>query len=312
MRSELFAHFSFLTLHSSPLMFGLLNINKPAGMTSHDVVGKVRRIVKQKQVGHAGTLDPMATGVLLVCVGQATRLIEYLTHASKTYCATIRFGITTNTLDAEGEITSQQDATALTEAQLRAVLPCFIGQLDQVPPIFSAIKQGGQPLYKQARAGKSVEVAPRPITIHGLTWRDWQWPDLTLEVTCSAGTYIRSLARDLGEAVGVGAHLAALTRTVSGQWSLAESVSLAQLGSEVEWQKYLHPIHEMLAHLPSVYLSNAEAMLVRYGQQIHLDPLIKESHNLVCTYTLAGDFLAILTLADPAQNLWQPKKVMPY
>ena len=181
---------------------GLLNIDKPTGLTSHDVVARIRKLAKQKKVGHAGTLDPLATGVLLVCLGQATRLIEYVMAGRKQYRATIHFGLTTDTLDADGQVIAERDASHLTEAELRQILPAFQGQIEQVPPIFSALKQGGQPLYKLARAGKTVEVAPRRVTIDSLKWLDWQPPKLTLEVVCSPGTYVRSLARDLGEAAG--------------------------------------------------------------------------------------------------------------
>ncbi len=303
-------------------MSGLFNINKPSGLTSHDVVARVRRLTKQRRVGHAGTLDPMATGVLLVCVGQATRLVEYLTPGWKTYRAVVRFGITTDTLDAEGKIITQQDASALTESQLRAILPRFVGELNQIPPIFSALKKDGRPLYKYARAGQQVEIAPRRVTISSLTWLDWQPPDLTLEVVCSAGTYIRSLARDLGEAVPptggdeewLGAHLAALTRVASGSWSLSESVTLDQLQNDPDWQKYLYPINKMLAHLPHVILDESATIDVQHGRQIQLDPSridhLEDDDNLVCAYTSPDDFLAILTLADATKNLWQPKKVI--
>jgi tRNA pseudouridine55 synthase len=303
---------------------GLLNINKPKGLTSHDVVNRVRRLAGERRVGHAGTLDPMATGVLLVCLGPATRLIEYLVTSRKQYRATIRFGLTTDTLDAEGRTTAENDASWLKEPQLREILPNFLGEIDQIPPLFSAIKKDGQPLYKRARAGEMVELSPRQVTIYALTWVAWQPPDLTLDVMCSAGTYIRSLARDLGEAAGPGAHLAELTRTASGSWQLADAVSLEQLENEAAqgdsaWQKYLHPADEAIVHLPPVTLSAPTVIDVQQGRPVQLDfpsgamHLGSASHldkgALARAYTLDGDFLAILTLVEPDVKLWQPKKV---
>lgn len=298
-----------------PLLSGLLNINKPKGITSHDVVNRVRRLAGQRRVGHAGTLDPMATGVLLVCLGQATRLIEYVTPSQKQYRATIRFGVTTNTLDAEGQVTSVNDPSLLGEAQLRTILPAFLGDIEQIPPLFSAIKQEGQPLYKQARAGKVVEVAPRRVTIHALTWVAWQPPDLILEITCSAGTYIRALARDLGQAAGPGAHLAELTRTASGPWQLAEAVSLEQLEWEAAqdasaWQRHLHPPNQVITHLPQVILTEEAVKHVQQGRQLQIeDAPYLEYAGPIRAYTPGGDFLAILTSVEPNAKLWQPKKV---
>jgi tRNA pseudouridine55 synthase len=255
---------------------GMLNINKPKGITSHDVVARVRRLAGQRKVGHTGTLDPLATGVLLVCLGQATRLIEYLVNDSKQYRATIRFGLTTDTLDAEGRVIKRSDPSGLSEAHLRELLPTFLGEIEQIPPLFSALKRGGQPLYKRARAGEAVEIEPRRVTIHALTWVDWQPPDLTLDITCSSGTYIRSLARDLGEAAGVGAHLIELIRTASGRWQLAQAVPLERLEYEAAqgepvWEKYLHPPDQAVVHLPQVTLSDEATLLVKQGRRVQLD-----------------------------------------
>lgn len=298
-----------------PPVSGLLNINKPKGITSHDVVNRVRRLAGQRRVGHAGTLDPMATGVLLVCLGQATRLIEYVMAGQKQYRATIRFGVTTDTLDAEGQVTAVKDSSSLDEIQLRTILPTFLGDIEQIPPLFSAIKQEGQPLYKRARAGKLVEVAPRRVTIQALTWVAWQPPDLILEITCSAGTYIRSLARDLGQAAGPGAYLAELTRTASGPWQLAEAVSLEQLEREAAqdvsaWQRYLHPPDQAITHLPQVILAEEAVKHVQQGRQLQIeDAPYLDKVGPVRAYTPGGDFLAILTSVEPNAKLWQPKKV---
>lgn len=292
----------------TPPYSGLLNINKPGGLTSHDVVNRVRKLADQRKVGHAGTLDPLATGVLLVCLGQATRLIEYIMPGWKQYRAVIRFGITTDTLDAEGTITGQHDPSTLTESQLRRILPAFVGQIDQIPPIYSAIKQGGQPLYKRARAGQPVEVKPRPVTIDSITWLAWQPPELTLDITCSSGTYIRALARDIGEAAGIGAHLVRLIRTASGPWRLEKAVELARLEQAgADWIRYLHPPDRAITHLPPVHLDEAAATAVSYGRQVELPE--PPQADLVRAYTPAGKFLAILTPTAADAKLWQPKKV---
>lgn len=288
---------------------GILNINKPQELTSHDVVARIRKLSGQRKVGHTGTLDPLATGVLLVCLGQATRLIEYLQHGSKRYQATIRFGLTTDTLDAEGQIMTQSDPSALTEEQLRQILPAFQGDIDQIPPIFSALKKDGQPLYKLARAGQTVEISPRRVTIESLTWLGWQPPDLTLDIVCSPGTYIRALARDIGEMAGTGAHLSALTRTVNSGWSITQAVTLSELEKKsTSWQTYLYPPDQAVAHLPKVTLSNDEVYRVQQGQPV-VGPTIAVDGDLLRAYTPAGSLLAILTRVSSDDKLWQPKKV---
>ncbi len=299
---------------------GLLVVDKPQGLTSHDVVKRVRKLSGQRKAGHTGTLDPMATGVLLVCLGQATRLIEYIMAGRKQYRATIRFGITTNTLDADGEIVAQHDASALTESQLRRLLPHFEGEIQQVPPLFSALKQEGRPLYKLARAGKTVKLEPRPVTIHAIEWVGWTPPDLTLIISCSAGAYIRALARDIGQAAQTGAHLIKLTRTANGPWTLDDAVSLEKLEQEAGkqgWRKYLHPIDAAVSHLPKVVLDEPAAARVQHGRQIQIARAEfapsafcdKTKENFVRAYSPAGNFLAILQLAEANQNIWQPKKV---
>jgi len=287
---------------------GLFNLNKPPNVTSHDVVARVRRLLGQRKVGHAGTLDPLATGVLLVCVGQATRLIEYLVVGQKQYRATIRFGVSTTTYDAEGDITQQTDVTQLTKSTLKTALPQFIGTIQQIPPIYSAIKQDGKPLYKKARAGETIAVRPRSVTIDTLNWIEWQPPDLTLDITCSPGTYIRSIAHDLGNIVGTGAYLQSLNRTGSGQFSINNAVTLEQL--EVDYQPYLQPLSSIVAHLPKIILTQQETTAISQGKRIPLTAIQPNHNGILCAYTPNHQFLAILTQADdPATSIWQPKKV---
>jgi tRNA pseudouridine55 synthase len=259
----------------------------------------------------------MATGVLLVCLGQATRLIEYLVLTRKQYRAVVSFGTVTDTLDAEGEIVAQNSISSLTAAKIQEVLPTFMGEIKQIPPIFSAIKHKGQPLYKRARAGEVVEVEPRQVTIYNLDWVGWQPPDLTLDVTCSSGTYIRSLARDLGEATGTGACLTGLIRTANGDWSLDQAVTLDQLeqaAKEFDWKKYLQPPDQGISHIPGITLNEDSVQQVKHGRRIQLDSAelvnLKETEtDLVRAYTPAKKFLAILKRVEAKSNMWQPKKV---
>src|SRR5215207_3710637 len=202
-----------MPIQPDPQDFGFLNIDKPLRMTSHDVVAQVRRKFKLKRVGHAGTLDPLATGVLVVCLGAATRLSEYVMDSTKQYRARVTLGVTTTTYDAEGDVVQQREAGHITRKMVEAALPQFTGEIDQLPPMYSAIKKGGRKLYEIARAGETIELTPRRITIYGLEIVEWSPPECVLDVTCSAGTYIRSLAFDLGKALGVGAYLSGLVRT---------------------------------------------------------------------------------------------------
>lgn len=215
---------------------GFVNLNKPADWTSHDCVARLRTLFQTRKVGHGGTLDPLATGVLPVAVGRATRLLQYL-PGDKVYRAAIRFGLTTTTDDLEGESVMQQPVPHLTQAEAETVLPRFLGTFPQIPPRFSAVQVDGRRLYDLARQGKSVELPSRLVTVHRLVVRAWQpgeFPELTLDIACGAGTYIRALARDLGEALGTGATLAALLRTQSSGFSLKDSFSFEQIAAELE------------------------------------------------------------------------------
>lgn len=208
---------------------GFLNINKPKGMTSHDVVARLRRITKVKQIGHTGTLDPFATGVLPVCIGKATKLIEYL-QDDKAYIATVQFGVNTDTYDLEGEITETFDKKVSKEDVIEQ-LKFFEGEISQLPPIYSAIKVNGKKLYDYARAGQEVEIKPRNVVISSIELKefDYELQIAKIYVACSKGTYIRSIAYDLGKTLGIGAHLKALERVKAGQFKLENSVDLEQL-----------------------------------------------------------------------------------
>ncbi|GAA2513636.1 tRNA pseudouridine(55) synthase TruB [Pilimelia columellifera] len=213
---------------------GLIIVDKPGGMTSHDVVARMRRLARTRRVGHGGTLDPMATGVLVIAVGRATRLLTYVIGARKSYDATIRLGQGTVTDDAEGEVTSAADASGVSDAQITAGLAALTGDIQQAPSAVSAIKVNGVRAYKRVRDGEELALAPRPVTVHELITHDVQRGagpvvDVRVSVTCSAGTYIRAIARDLGAALGVGGHLTALRRTAVGAFPLADAATLDQL-----------------------------------------------------------------------------------
>jgi tRNA pseudouridine55 synthase len=263
-------------------MDGVLVIDKPPGMTSHDVVGAVRRAIRRPgvprkqapKVGHAGTLDPDATGVLVVCLGRNTRLVPYLQASRKTYDAHLRLGATTSTLDASGELLSEQDASGVDEKALCEALKSFVGDIEQIPPMVSAVKVGGERLYAKARRGEVVERTPRPVTIHDIVLEDFTpgpRAEASFLVTCSAGTYIRTLAADVGERLGVGAHLTALRRLGSGRFSLEQAVDLdkvAELAAADRLGEILISPAEAVADYPSVIAPPADVIALGHGKPI--------------------------------------------
>lgn len=266
---------------------GVLVIDKPAGMSSHDVVARVRRAIGDRarprrrgkggvKVGHAGTLDPDATGVLVVCVGRATRLVPFLQAGRKTYRARVRFGVETTTLDASGEVTATRDASAVDAAAVAAALPALTGTIEQVPPMVSAIKVGGERLYAKARRGEEVERTPRRVTVHALTLDGFfgegsPHPEAELTVVCSAGTYVRSLAADLGARLGVGASLAALRRLASGRFTVDDAVDLdtvAAAGADGTLASLLIPPAAAVADYPAITVDAAAARALGHGQTL--------------------------------------------
>ena len=295
-------------------MDGILNINKATGMTSHDVVAKIRNILKQKRVGHAGTLDPAASGVLPICIGLGTRVAEYLSESGKAYQADIIFGIVTDTYDREGSIIRTASTADLSLSGIEEALQHFLGPQVQLPPQYSAIKIQGQPAYKRARSGEELTMTARPITITSLKILAWEPPRLTLAIECSKGTYIRSLAYDLGEQLHCGAHLAALTRTRSGPFLLSESITLEQLATAASTgtiEEYLYPPDTALQDYPAFTLDAATVERVLHGNAFHHyppTPSISPS-NLARVYDTDNHFLAIAEWRLD-QNLWQPIKVL--
>lgn len=290
---------------------GILNVDKPAGMTSHDVVDRVRQMTGQRRVGHAGTLDPSATGVLVVCLGQATRVAEYL-MADKVYLAQICLGVSTDTHDAEGEVTATAEVD-VREEEVREALASFVGPIQQVPPMYSALKREGTPLYKLARQGITVEREPRPVEIHNIELLAWTPPLLIIRVECSPGTYVRALARDLGQKLGCGAHLHSLTRLASGHFTLEKAVSLEAL-AQGNWREFIHPLDEALLDFEPVVVDAQAEQRIRHGQQVEAPPLPPPiaggewRHELRRAYSQKGELIAILR-HDPQTGLWQPQKV---
>lgn len=302
-------------------MDGIFNIDKASGMTSHDVVARVRRLTRQRRVGHAGTLDPAASGVLPICLGQATRVAEYLSESGKCYRAIVVFGAVTDTYDAEGEVL-RSAPVHLTREAIAAALPEFLGQQMQLPPLYSAIKLAGQPLYKLARKGIEAERQARPIHISRLDFVDWQPPALTLEVECSKGTYIRSLAYDLGERLGCGAHLGSLVRLRSGPFTLEESLTLEELAVALEegsWMNYLYAPDEALLDRQAVIVGPATERRLLLGQDLYFPPpgalsvaeggLLTSDASLLRAYSTDGRFLGILSW-HAATSAWHPQKVL--
>ena len=279
-------------------------------MTSHDVVAQVRRklrqVVGKVKVGHAGTLDPMATGVLVVCVGYATRLSEFVMHSTKTYHATVLLGIETDTYDADGEAVATHDPSHITQARVEVALEQYRGTIEQVPPMYSAIKQGGRKLYEMARAGETIERPPRAVTIDSLTLTNWQPPQFELEVVCSPGTYIRSLAHDIGQDLGIGAHLTGLVRVASGGFRLAEALPMDAFIAAEDWHDAVVSPQAALPDWVQVVLDAEQEADVRQGRAI-ANPDGSEGVRALALDT-EGNVVAIL---QSDEELWNPRKVFP-
>jgi tRNA pseudouridine55 synthase len=262
---------------SARLPDGVLVVDKPTGPTSFDVVRRLKHAAKLKRVGHGGTLDPLASGVLPICVGEGTKLAAFLLDADKEYDVTIRFGVETDTYDAQGAVTARHDPSAVDEARVRAALPAFTGAIEQTPPIYSALKRDGRPLYDYARAGEAVELRPRAVTVHELALTSFGGPEaVALRVRCSKGTYIRSLAFDLGRALGVGAHVTVLRRTRSGPFALAASSPLDAILEALSAPDAALPViapADALPHLPRCVVDAAGALLLEQGKRLPWDAL---------------------------------------
>lgn len=287
---------------------GVLVVDKPVGLTSHDVVQIIRRGTGIRRAGHTGTLDPRASGVLVVLIGPAVRLSEYVSASDKRYQATIRLGSSTDTYDAEGRVTSSASVDSITEKQFEQALGQFIGEIEQVPPPYSAVKLKGKKAYEMAREGEAVNLEPRLIQVYSLELLEWDPPEAVVDVFCSSGTYVRSLANDLGNSLGCGAHLVGLRRTKSGRFTLRDAVSLRRLQDSFhtgDWYKFLIPAAEALGDWPMVELNAEEVELIRHGHRV---PGRAGDTGWARGISQQGDLVALMQL-DDTTNEWQPKKV---
>ena len=274
-------------------MNGIVIVDKPEGWTSQDVTAKLRGVFQTRRIGHGGTLDPMATGVLPVFVGRATRGVEFFEHAEKTYETVLRLGITTDTEDITGTVLTEQDAF-VTGAMLEEVLAKFRGQIQQIPPMYSALKVNGQKLCDLARKGKEVERKPRTITIHELTLLGMEADGIHLRVRCSKGTYIRTLCKDIGEALGCGGCMASLRRVSAGAYTIAEAVPLKELIETAEPEKYLRGVDTMFVQYPEVKLTPNQEKRCRNGNSFSV-PLPAGTYR---AYSQNGDFLMLAKVED--------------
>ncbi len=292
---------------------GVLVVDKPTGMTSHQVVQIIRAGTGIRRAGHTGTLDPRASGVLVVLIGPAVRLSEFVSASDKRYQAILRLGGSTDTYDADGRFTSRYNGPLnITEEQFNAVLQKFVGEIEQVPPPYSAVKKNGRRAYEMAREGEEVDLAPRKIHVYHLEVLEWAPPEVVIDVHCSSGTYVRSLANDLGNALGCGAYLVGLRRTKSGRFSLRDAVPLRKLQEAFvtgTWYQYLIPAAEALADWPAVELTPDEVEEVKHGHRVKAAPDAKP--GLVRGVSMAGELIAIMDLAqgEDGSPEWQPKKV---
>ena len=297
-------------------MDGILNINKPRGITSFDVVARVRRLTGEKRVGHAGTLDPEATGVLPVCLGKGTRIVEFLVDTTKAYRAQIELGVATDTGDASGQIIRREDPSKISREHLESELASFCGTIEQIPPMYSAVKYQGRPLYQLARAGIEIKRKSRPVIVYSLNLTGWQSPVATVEVVCGKGTYIRSLAQDLGNALGCGANLNSLSRLRCGIFDIKNAVSLDRLEAACRhgyWQNFFYPIDTVLIDWDAIIVDDEASQLIRNGRPVALRSYNNNkedrSYRRYCrAYTLDGYFLGVLRF-NLERSEWQPEKV---
>jgi tRNA pseudouridine55 synthase len=290
------------------IVSGVLVVDKPIGLTSHDVVQIIRRGTGIRRAGHTGTLDPRASGVLVVLIGPAVRLSEYVSASDKRYQATLRLGSSTDTYDAEGTITGSAPWEAITEEEFNDVLLKFVGEIEQTPPPYSAVKVRGKKAYEAARDGEELELEPRKINVYNLEVLEWAPPEVVIDVYCSSGTYVRSLANDLGKDLGCGAHLIGLRRTKSGRFTLRDAVPLRRLQEAFDtstWYRNLIPAAEALADWPMVELNADQVELVRHGHRV---PGEADSEGWARGISEQGDLVALLEFDLDAKE-WQPRKV---
>ena len=293
---------------------GILNIDKPYGMTSMEVVRRIKRALGMKKgVGHGGTLDPIATGVIPVCVGQATRVMEYLLDGSKEYACRIRMGVSTDTYDAMGEIVAERDSSHVSRQQIESALEEFRGEIAQVPPMYSALKRQGRRLYDLAREGVEVEREARPVVVHEISLTSWEPPVAAVNAVCGKGFYVRSLAQDLGESLGCGGHLEALVRRRTGPFHLDNAISLEGAVGRIESgcvDELLHSPDSVLESMPAMTVGQPHLKMIRNGRPlppgVGLDT--HAPNERARAYDTDGAFVAIMRFDDTLRQ-WRPDKV---
>jgi tRNA pseudouridine55 synthase len=290
---------------------GVLLLDKPLGLSSNDALIKAKRIYLAKKAGHTGTLDPLATGLLPLCFGEATKFSQDLLDADKTYEATMHLGIRTTTGDAEGEAIDTRDVQC-DEAAVKNAMQKFLGVIVQIPPMYSALKRDGKPLYEYARAGQTVEREGRQVTIHALQMIACAWPLVTFRVTCSKGTYVRTLAEDIGETLGCGAHLAALRRTAVGALTLEHAVTLDELStlSESERDERLQPVDALLSTFPAVQLDDEATRRFLHGQRLRLADIAKTRLEEGRVRVYAQDGGRLLGVANAGEGVLRPERLV--
>ena len=295
---------------------GFLNVDKPSGWTSSDVVTKLRSVFglrkRRLKIGHGGTLDPMATGVLPICIGRATRLSSFILSGDKTYLMSARLGVATDTYDSEGKVTASHDCCRVTPNDVNSVLPEFLGEFDQIPPIYSAIKRDGQPLYKIARQGKTIALEPRRVFVRSLELTAWEPPEFRLRIHCGSGFYARSLAHDLGKRLGCGAHMTGLRRERAGVFNIRDSLPLDSLIAATckdSWTRNLLKPDHVLKHLSAIVLDSPQTDAFLHGRQVHeVDAPIQTEDTPLRVYARNGQFLGLAQTGDTIGSL-RPKIV---
>ena len=296
-----------------PRIDGILNIDKPYGITSMDVVRRLKRASGQRRVGHGGTLDPIATGVLPICFGQATRLMENVVGGSKTYFATVELGASTDTYDALGEVTERRDASGIALGDVERAVWAFAGEIQQVPPMYSALKRDGKRLYDLARAGIEVEREPRSVVAHAIALNDWAPPVATLQVDCGKGFYMRSLAHDLGQALGCGGHLKTLARLRNGIFTVSDALSLDEAEerfADGSWREVVHSPDAVLGEMRALIVGTRLEEMIRNGRAFSERGASSQAQSgeRCRAYTTDGRFLAIVSF-DAELRQWRPEKV---
>jgi tRNA pseudouridine55 synthase len=290
---------------------GIINLDKPKGKTSFEVVAAVRRLSGERRVGHGGTLDPEATGVLPIFLGKATRLAEFVAGARKEYLAEIELGVSTDTYDAAGKIVGRGDVSALSREDVEAAAISFVGIMQQLPPAYSAVKYKGVPLYRWIRSGIEVPRKPREIEFYRIVLLEWKSPVLVIEVECSKGAYIRTLAQDIGENLRCGGHIKNLTRIRSGPFHLSDGITMTRVETvfaEGEWASIVQPMDVAVSHLPAITVDGEEECAIVNGRMVARKQESESHSGFYRVYSEDGRFIAIVSY-DEAQEGWQPRKV---